>query len=174
MSPSRIYLIGYKSCGKSTTGRKLAQKLGFSFLDLDTFLEEKYMRSVPDIFVHDGEPEFRKKERLALEEVSDFDNVVISTGGGVPRFNNNTQLMLGTGVVVYLRLDTETMVGRLKVAAKDRPIVKGKTAQELREYVQNQRDDYEHFYTQANIIIDVKKLSTDAIVKEILDKIASV
>ena len=80
----RIFLIGFMGSGKSTMGRALASELKLNFIDLDTFLEEKYFRTIPQIFAEEGEDGFRRKERKILEEVSAFDDVVVATGGGAP------------------------------------------------------------------------------------------
>jgi shikimate kinase len=82
----RIYLVGYMGSGKSTLGRRLAGHAGLHFIDLDKYIEERNCRTVPQIFALEGEESFRKKERKALEEVSEFDNVVVATGGGAPCF----------------------------------------------------------------------------------------
>ncbi|MDO9615659.1 MAG: shikimate kinase, partial [Bacteroidota bacterium] len=93
----RIYLIGYMGCGKTTLGRKLAAELSLTFIDLDTFLEEKYFRTIPQIFQEEGEAGFRKKEQNVLHEVSAFDDVIVATGGGAPCFFDNMEVMNNTG-----------------------------------------------------------------------------
>ena len=164
----KIYLIGLKNSGKTTTGKKLAGKLSMEFIDLDTLIEENDGRTVPEIYSEDGEELFRKKEQKALHQTLSMNNVVISTGGGVPRFFDNMELMKNNGTVVYLKLDEDTLVGRLKVAAQNRPIVKGKSPQEIRNYVRELLSNSEHFYLKADFVVDAKNLAPDEIVSRVL------
>ncbi len=89
----RIFLTGYMGCGKSTIGRKVAALMGMNFIDLDKYIEERYFKSVPDLFALEGEQSFREKERQALQEVAQFEDIVVGTGGGAPCFFDNMKLM---------------------------------------------------------------------------------
>ena len=89
----RIYLIGYMGCGKSTLGRRLSEHLNLQFVDMDHYIEMRNHKTIPQIFAEEGEAEFRKKERKALEELSEFSDIVIATGGGAPCFFDNIDLM---------------------------------------------------------------------------------
>ena len=164
----KIFLLGFKNSGKTTAGKKLAKKLNLEFLDLDELIERNDGRSVPEIYSQDGETVFRKKEQEALLQTAKMDNQVISTGGGVPRFFQNMDFMIENGTTIYLKLDEDTLVGRLKVAAKSRPILKGKNAEEIREYVQDLINNHEHHYLRAHYIIDAKNLAPDDLVARAL------
>lgn len=164
----RIYLIGLKNSGKTTTGKKLARKLNLEFIDLDELIEDINGRPVTEIFSEDGEDVFREREREALMKTASMEQVVVATGGGAPRFFDNMEFMNSQGITVYLRLDEDTLVGRLKYAAKDRPVVKGKTPEEIRLYVQNILTNHEHIYMQANFVVDSKNLAPDDLVARIL------
>ncbi|HBH47158.1 MAG TPA: shikimate kinase [Bacteroidales bacterium] len=165
----KVYLIGFKNSGKTTAGRKLARKLKLNFLDLDDLIEKNDGRTVPEIFSQDGEDVFREKERSALQQTAGMDKVVISTGGGVPRFFNNMDFMLENGTTVYLKLDEDTLVGRLRIAAQNRPILKGKSPEEIRSYVQDLLRDYEHYYLRAKYVVDAKNLAPEEIVSRVLE-----
>ncbi len=89
----RIFLIGYMGSGKSTLGRRLAKHLNLQFVDMDHYIEERNYKTIPQIFAEEGEAEFRKKERKALEELSEFTNIIIATGGGAPCFFDNIDIM---------------------------------------------------------------------------------
>ncbi|PIF03266.1 MAG: shikimate kinase, partial [Draconibacterium sp.] len=108
----RIYLIGYMGCGKSTLGKKLAQKLEMQFIDMDCFIEERNYKSIAQIFEGYGEETFRKKEQKALKELSEFTNVVIATGGGAPVFFDNIEVMNQTGITIFIDVTTEELVKR--------------------------------------------------------------
>jgi shikimate kinase len=149
----RIYLVGYMGCGKSTIGRKLADLLGISFIDLDKYIEERYFKSVPAIFAEEGEERFREKERNSLVEVSQFENVVVSTGGGAPCFFSNMELMNDNGVTVYIAPDTDVLASRLFKSKTDRPLITGKSREELILFINTALQKREPFYEKAKIII---------------------
>lgn len=161
----RLFIIGYKSSGKTTVGKKLANRLGMGFVDLDEWIERMNGRTVPEIFSQEGEDEFRNIEWKALKEVVKKDNVVVSTGGGAPCHCDNMNLMEKYGDVLYLRVDEDTLVSRLKSATKDRPIVQGKNDEELRKYVSDLIKRCEHHYTRAKYIVDGRDIKLDHIVE---------
>ena len=98
----RIFLIGYMGAGKTTMGKELSKQSGLSFIDLDHFMEGRYRKTVRQLFEEKGEETFRQIEKKALHEVADFENVVISTGGGTPCFFDNMAYMNSIGTTVYL------------------------------------------------------------------------
>ncbi len=140
------------------------------FVDLDDLIEKMDGRTVPEIFTQDGEDIFREKEKNALQSTANIENAVISTGGGAPRFSNNMGFMKDHGITIYLKLDENTLVGRLKKASKDRPVVKGKTPEQIREYVAGLLEKYEHIYLSAEYVVDAKNLAPDELVSDILGK----
>ncbi|MCR4899060.1 MAG: AAA family ATPase, partial [Acholeplasmatales bacterium] len=79
----RIYLIGMPGSGKSTVGKKLANKINYQYIDMDEYIENKLNKKIPLIFSEDGEAYFRLKEKEVLNDFLSLDNVIISTGGGV-------------------------------------------------------------------------------------------
>jgi len=161
----RLFIIGYKSSGKTTIGKKLAQKLKMEFIDLDHAIEERENRSVPEIYTEIGDTEFRKLEWEVLREIVKKDNIIVSTGGGAPCHCNNMNLMEKYGDVLYIHLDNDTLVSRLKHATKDRPIVLNKTDEELRDYIADLRNRCEHHYTRAKYIIEGKDISVNKIIE---------
>jgi len=149
----RIYLVGYMGCGKSTIGRKVAEILGISFVDLDKYIEERYFKSVPAIFAEEGEERFREKERISLLEVSQFENVVVGTGGGAPCFFDNMDVMNNNGVTVYIAPDTEVLATRLLKSKTERPLIVGKSFEELISFINTALLKRAPFYEKAKIII---------------------
>ena len=103
----RVFIVGYMGSGKTTVGRQLARSLSLQFIDLDAFIEGKYRKTISQLFEERGEDDFRKLERQALLEVAEFENVVISTGGGTPCFFDNMALMNRSGTTVYLQAEPE-------------------------------------------------------------------
>jgi len=161
----RYFIIGYKSSGKTTIGKKLAGSLKLKFIDLDDIIEKREGKSVPELYIQEGDTASRIKEWEALEEMVKEDNLVVSTGGGAACHCNNMDLMEKHGEVIYLSLDNDTLVSRLKVSTKDRPIVLNKSDEQLRQYVSELRDKCEHHYQRAKYIIDVKNHTIESIIK---------
>ena len=90
----RIILLGFMGVGKSTIGREVAEMLNWEHLDLDTVIEKKQKCTISEIFKQYGENKFREIERFWLKNISKYNNVVISTGGGTPCYVNNMELLL--------------------------------------------------------------------------------
>lgn len=149
----KIFLIGYMGCGKSTIGRKLADLMGISFIDLDKYIEERYFKTVPAIFAEEGESRFREKERIALLEVAEFDHVVVGTGGGVPCFFDNMEVMNTKGITIYIAPDTEVLAARLIKSKTVRPLIAGKSFDELIAFINQALQVRTPFYEKAKIII---------------------
>lgn len=150
----RVYLIGYMGCGKTTIGKRLAKSLGWDVIDMDSRIESRYRKTIPDIFASEGEESFRKKERFILEELSALENVVVSTGGGAPCFFDNIDVMNSSGLCVYIRMTPEALAARLKNAKSNRPLLKDKTEAELTNFIKEQLEKRRAFYEQARYVID--------------------
>lgn len=156
----RIYLIGYMGVGKTTVGKKLARLLDISFIDLDRFIESKYHKTVAELFAERGETEFRLIEQKSLGEVSEIENVVISTGGGAPCFFDNMEWMNRTGITVYIQATPEELAARLRASKTVRPLVAGKPHHELIPFITNHLSEREKFYNQAKIVYKTDHLIT--------------
>jgi shikimate kinase len=167
----RYFIIGYKSSGKTTIGKKLAARLKLKFIDLDDVIEEREAKSVPELYVQLGDDGFRIKEWEALKAIVKEDNLVVSTGGGAPCHCDNMNLMEKYGEVIYLNIDNDTLVSRLKEATRDRPIVLNKTDEQLRQFVTELRDRCEHHYKRAKYIVNGKNLSVESIIKVLNDEV---
>lgn len=172
----RIFLTGYMGCGKSTIGRKVAALMGTNFIDLDKYIEERNFKSVPDIFAQDGEASFRLKERQALQEVAEFEEVVVGTGGGAPCFFDNMQLMNQAGITIYLAPDNETLAYRLLKSKTERPLIAGKSKEELLIFIRQALEKRAPFYEQSKIIIrgqnDVKPEEVLKLIQEYSQKMS--
>ncbi len=154
----RIFLIGFMGSGKSTMGRALAASLNLTFIDLDTYLEERYFRTIPQIFAEEGEGNFRRKERKVLEEVALFDQVIVATGGGAPCFFDNMELMNRSGFCIFLDVDAESLIYRLTHARVERPLIKGKSTDELRLFIDELMQKRRPFYEKARYILKGKEI----------------
>jgi shikimate kinase len=166
----RLFIIGYKNSGKTTLGKKLAVRLNLEFIDLDDYIEKQAGKTIPEIFTEAGEKEFRRIERNALCRVIGQDNILVSTGGGVPCYHDNMTRMEKCGIVIYLKADDETLIERLKTAAIDRPLVKGKSEAEFRSYLAELRNRCEHHYSRAHIIAEGNKIVIDDIIDKLKER----
>ncbi len=141
--------------GKTTVGRQLAKALNLHFYDLDWYIEMRYRRRVADIFAESGEAGFRDLERRMLHEVAEFEDVVISCGGGTPCFFDNMDYMNQQGETIYLKASPSVLATHLKMGKIERPLIRGKAPEELEQYVQESLTVREPFYTQAKHTLDV-------------------
>ena len=164
---NRIFLIGYMGSGKTTVGQLLATKLGYSFIDIDRYIEEKLFKSIHQIFVDLGEQKFRLLEQQSLHEIADFDQVIISTGGGTPCFFDNMKFINDNGISIYLKLSPEALAERLEESHNNkRPLLKGKKGEELRMFIREGLTIREPFYSQATFSVTG---DIDSIVSRIYD-----
>ncbi|MBI3306388.1 MAG: shikimate kinase [Candidatus Omnitrophica bacterium] len=125
-----IYLVGMMGSGKSVTGKQLARLLRTNFVDLDDYIEKKNCASIAEIFEKKGESFFRDEETSVLKEVSQKENQVIATGGGLVLKSEHRILMHENGTVVYLETTLPTLIDRLR-GKKDRPLLKGGKFEEM-------------------------------------------
>ena len=155
--------------GKTTLGKKIANYFELEFIDSDNFIENKYHMSLQSLFSTIGEEGFRKIEHEALKEILPKENIVLSTGGGLPCFFDNMELLNNSGTSFYLKLNSGVIESRLINSRKQRPLTKGLQKQELTEYIIKTLSEREKFYKQAHYIIDI--LNTVPI--EFISKIVS-
>lgn len=136
--------------GKTTIGKQLAEKLGYGFIDMDAHIEEKEFKSVSQIFVEKGEEEFRLLEQKCLHEVAEFENVIISTGGGAPCFFDNIEYMNSHGITIYLKLTSAELAERLELShANKRPLLANRKGKELENFIYEGLSKREPFYNRA-------------------------
>lgn len=132
---TRIFLIGYMGAGKTTLGKAFARSMGLTFIDLDWYIEERFHKTVRQIFAERSEEGFRELEKRMLHEVADFEDVVIATGGGTPCFFDNVEYMNQKGETVFLDVSQEVLFRRLKVAKQQRPLLVQKNDEELKAFI---------------------------------------
>ena len=150
-----IIIIGYMGAGKTTVGKALAKELGVMFYDLDWYIESRMRKTVKQIFDEIGEEGFRKIERNMLHEVAEFENVVVSCGGGTPCFFDNMDYMNQLGETIYLTASPETLQTHLKMGKGVRPLLLNKTPEEVEIFIREQLKLREPFYNKAKHIIDI-------------------
>ncbi len=164
----RIFIIGYMAAGKSTVGKRLANKLSIPFVDLDDAFEAKYRYSIPRFFEHFGEERFREFENQCLKEIiHDHDTAVISTGGGTACSDRNMLLMNNEGTTVYIKMAPKSLAHRLNRARRLRPIVRDIQNDDMLEFVEDQLSEREPFYNRAKHIVKGESLDIDELARVI-------
>lgn len=151
--------------GKSTVGRKLAQRLGWSFCDSDAVLEEVQQTSISELFRNHGEAHFRALETETLAHILDSAGQVVATGGGAVLAASNRACMLQYGFVVALNATAETIIQRVS-ADTSRPLLQGN----LEERVHTLMEQRKHAYDFAHTSIDTTELNEDQIVDRIIQE----
>jgi shikimate kinase len=160
----RIYLVGYMASGKSKVGSSLAERLGYSFYDLDDLFEERYRITIYDFFEKYGESNFRNIERDLLHETGHLNRAVISTGGGTPCFFDNMVFIKDSGYSIYLRWNIPSLVFRLRNVRRKRPVLKEFAGRDLSEAVTGHLKEREVFYNQADFIYEAETDDLDGVV----------
>lgn len=169
-----IILIGYMCVGKTTIGKALGKELGRTFYDLDWYIEGRFRKRVPQIFEEEGEEAFRRKERSMLREVAEFEDIVLSCGGGTPCFFDNMDYMNTVAETFYLKATPETILSHLAISKGKRPLLDGKSPEELATFIAAQIAEREPFYARAKHVIDVNLLDSLDRVRDVVDTIAGI
>lgn len=144
--------------GKTTVGKALAKKLNMPFYDLDWYIEDRFHKRISEIFEEKGEEGFRDIEKRMLHEVAEFEDIILSCGGGTPCFFDNMEYMNHTGETFYLKASPETIISHYKLSHTVRPLLKDKTGEELRAFISQQLQSRSCHYEQAKHILDVNVL----------------
>lgn len=157
----RIYLIGYMGAGKTTVGKALEKRTGLSFIDLDYYIEGRYRKTVSQLFAEKGEETFREIERRMLHEVSMFEDVLISTGGGTPCFFDNMDYMNSCGTTIYLQVPVAELAKRLELCKHTRPVLAGRSGEALEAFIAESLARRDIYYKQAKIVFDASVMLTE-------------
>ena len=163
----RIFLVGFMFSGKSTVGKLLAKSMGYEHIDTDHMFESLYNISINDFFEKYGQDLFRELEHKLLLTLIEKDNIVISTGGGLPCFHNNMELIKQNGISIHINMSFKSIIHRQKKSKKNRPLLRNKSQEEIEIFLQDLLAKRIDIYNQSNIIIKGEDLS----IKELKEKI---
>ena len=165
MSDNRnIILVGFMGTGKSTIGRKLAERLGRRHLDMDDAIEERAGKKIADIFAEDGEAAFRNLERAMVQELAGQDALVIAPGGGIVLDHANIEDFERTGVVVCLQASPEKILQRVEVESH-RPLLEGgDKVRKISELLSKRK----HLYDAIDHQIDTTDMGPDQVADRVL------
>ena len=150
----RIILIGYMGAGKTTVGHALS-RITMPFYDLDWYIETRMRKKVSQLFAERGEEGFRRFEQTMLHEVAEFDEVILSCGGGTPCFFDNMDYLNRQGDTIYLKASADVLYGHLRVARVERPLLKNMSPEEMQQHIRRQLQEREPFYSKAKYTVSV-------------------
>jgi shikimate kinase len=149
MKKKNIILIGFMGTGKTVTGRILAERTGMELVDMDSLIEARQGKTIPEIFAQDGEAGFRRLERDLVQELSKRSGLIISTGGGVVTNPDNLSDFAESGLLVCLTASPETIFQRLE---KDttRPLLSGDKKEQIETLLKRRQPLYDAIARQIN------------------------
>lgn len=153
-------------CGKTSVGRVIAENTNYKFIDIDTIIEEREQVQISEIFKSQGEPYFRKLEADTIKEFSQYNNQVISTGGGAIENLSSLDTLSNSGYVFYLYATTEELFNRLTNEMSNRPMLKDENP---KEKLNNLLIKREPNYLKANYKINTINKSIQEVANEIIE-----
>ena len=164
-----LFIIGYMASGKTTFGRALARRSGLKHIDLDFYIEQRFHSTIRDIFATKGESEFRRIESAMLREVGEMTDVIVSCGGGTPCFGDNMDYMNSHGLTVCLQASEDIIANRIIDAGNKRPLMAGKSKEQIIETLRQHLEVRKPFYDRAAIIISGDRLENKSQITETVD-----
>ena len=159
--------------GKTTIGRVLARTLQLEFFDLDWYIEARYRMKIPQIFAERGESGFREMEHAMLHEVCEMEDVVIACGGGTPCFFDNMDYINAQSECFYLKAEPEVLHAHLLMGKSQRPLIQGKSPEELITYIEESLKVREPFYLKAKHVVPIEVIHTKEQIEHYVDEIAA-
>lgn len=141
--------------------------MGYSFVDVDHYIEEKTGLKIKDIFREKGEAWFRNAETETIKELAGLEKVIIATGGGLPCHGDNMKILKEDGLIVYLKLTSKELFNNLKSSKKNRPLMTNKSDEEMKKTIKKMLKKREPYYNQADLIIEGIRNITESTVNKI-------
>ena len=164
-----LYLVGMMGSGKTSTGRPLAERLGYGFVDADAVIEQAAGCSIPEIFERDGEAGFRSLESQVLNAISQRPSLVVATGGGVVTMPENWGL-LHSGIVIWLDVVSEQLLQRLKADSTVRPLLQNDDPEAALNALLNERRP---LYAEADLTVVINEETPETVADGILQLLPS-
>ena len=164
-----LYLVGMMGSGKPSTGRPLAERLGYGFVDADAVIEQAAGCSIPDIFDRDGEAGFRSLESQVLSAISQRHSLVVATGGGVVTQPENWGI-LHSGIVIWLDVVPNQLLQRLNADSTVRPLLQTADPEAALNELLNERRP---LYAEADLTVVINNETPEAVADEILQLVPS-
>ena len=162
--PARVILVGFMGAGKSAVGRRLARRLKYRFVDLDTRIEKRAGKKIAELFREQGEPAFRALEQEEAAAVTEMENVVVAAGGGACAAPATRALLQKRALTVWLQCDLETILARVRLDGS-RPLAGN------REIMRALLAEREPSYRQADVTVDTSRRKPREVVDRIVELI---
>ena len=169
LSGRSLYLVGMMGSGKTSTGRPLAERLGYGFVDADAVIEQAAGCSIPEIFERDGEAGFRSLESQVLSAISQRHSLVVATGGGVVTQPENWGL-LHSGIVIWLDVVPDQLLHRLNADSTVRPLLQTTDPEAALNALLNERRP---LYGEADLTVVINYETPEAVADGILQLLPS-
>lgn len=166
----KVFLIGFMGCGKSTMGKRLAKKTGYTFIDLDQQLEKAMGMTIGAYFSEYGEAAFRTMESETLQTLDYPANAIVATGGGVPCFFDNIEWMNRNGLSVYIEMPPLALAKRLENGKDKRPLLRDLNETQMVEFIKSRLEERDVFYKRALLTVNGIDLTADALWSLILQR----
>ena len=164
-----LYLVGMMGSGKTSTGRPLAELLGYGFVDADAVIEQAAGCTIPEIFEQNGESGFRTIETQVLNAISQRHSLVVATGGGVVTQSQNWGL-LHSGIVIWLDVEREQLLKRLRAETTTRPLLQRPNPEAALDALLNERRP---LYAEADLTVVIDEETPDVVADGILHLLPS-
>ena len=164
LSGRSLYLVGMMGSGKTSTGRPLAEQLGYGFVDADAVIEQAAGCTIAEIFERDGEEGFRSLESQVLSAICQRHSLVVATGGGVVTQPKNWGL-LHSGIVIWLDVMRDQLLDRLKADATERPLLQTPDPEAALDSLLTKRKP---FYAEADLTVVIDQEDPAAVADGIL------
>jgi shikimate kinase len=161
----RYILIGFMGAGKTFLGKQLAIQLELPFIDSDEEIEKEYNSTINQMFENEGEEAFRLKEQKFIVNLKEKGSFVLSTGGGMPCFSKNMELLNELGTTIYLKLSSSVLTQRLLNDNEERPLIVDDKIDQLMLFIKEKLSVREQFYNQSQIVLDEKSQNVSEILK---------
>jgi shikimate kinase len=164
-----IVLVGMMGAGKSSIGRRLAARLGVSFVDADAEIETAAGMTIPDIFATRGEPDFRAGEARVIARLLDGGPQVLATGGGAFMNEGTRAAIAAKGISVWLKAEADVLMRRIK-RRHDRPLLKTDDPGATLRGLIAERDPV---YARAELTVQSRDVPHEKIVDEIVEALGN-
>ncbi|MDQ0201570.1 shikimate kinase [Neobacillus ginsengisoli] len=166
MGEKSFVFIGFMGAGKTTIGKLVAKKLGSNFVDIDEEIEKQYQMPITQIFNKIGEKAFRDREKSLITSLAEHKQQILSVGGGAFLQDEVRNVCLSSCIVIYLNLSWESWKQRLSLLIESRPLLQGKSLDEMEELFNKRQEIYNsnHHYKIETDNLDIEEIA-DSIVE---------
>ena len=163
----RYILFGFMGAGKTFLGKQLAERLRIPLIDSDKEIESQTGSTINQIFEKEGEDSFRLKEQNFIKQLKKDQSFVLATGGGLPCYSMNMDILNDLGTTIYLKLDAPTLANRLMDNNQDRPLIEDNQLDHLTLFIKEKLAVREQFYNNAQVILRPEYQTLEGILETI-------